>query len=90
MNQVLKNSVYRIANQEQIDYIAQKADLLPEEEKILNLWHKGENDLDIMEEIGMSKNAYEATELIIKTKVAVSVFGCIDRCKWEDERVGAC
>lgn len=88
MNQVLKNSVYRIANQKEIDYIAVKADLLPEEKQILNMWHKGENDLNIMEEIGMSKNAYEATEMIIKTKVAVSVIGCIEKCMWEDERVG--
>lgn len=88
MNQVLKNSVYRIANQKQVDYIAEKADLSEEEKQILIMWHKGINDLDIMEELYISKNAYEATEMIIKTKVAVSVFGCIDRCMWEDKKVG--
>lgn len=82
MNQVIKN-IYRLANQKQIDYICKLADLQPEEVKIVNMWHQGEPDLNIQEEIGISRNAYDAAADLIEEKVTITVFGLIDKSMWE-------
>ena len=85
MNQILKDVIYSKGTQEHVDFIAKCSGMNAEEKQILQMLHEGRTDLYIQEELGLSKTAYKDRELLMRIKVVLAVFRCIDRCMNEDK-----
>lgn len=77
MNQAVKDTVYRLGTQTEVDFMAALGGMNDEEKQMFQMWHDGINDLDIQEELGMSKNAFAAVEKRVRNKLLVAVFSCI-------------
>lgn len=77
MNQILKDCVYTLGSDEEVEFIAMLGGMNDEDKKVFNLLHLNENDLDIQAELGLSKEAYKRIEDSVRKKVLIAVFKCI-------------
>lgn len=78
MNQVLKENVYKLGNNEHVEFIADLSGM-DEEEKILFMYlHKGYSDLTIQNEMSLSRKAYDRIERTVRTKLTLGIFQCIN------------
>ena len=87
MNQNLKGSVYQLGTEEQCEFVGRCAGLTEQEMTILMAWHRGEGDLDIMADVGLSETSYRPIEHRIRMKVAIAIFDCINFKKMYIEKL---
>lgn len=78
MNQCLKDSVYSMGTQEQVDYMAKVGGMNEEESKVFQMLHEGRSDEAIQMNLGMSRKYYERVEAQVSRKLTVAIFHCID------------
>lgn len=86
MNQVLKDRVYRMGTQKQVDYISKIGGMNEEEYNVFNLIHHGYTDLYIQEELNLSRKSYDRIIESVRAKLLLAVFECINyKIDKEDE-----
>lgn len=84
MNQILKDVIYSKGTQAHVDYLAEISGMNNDEKAILQYAHEGQTDLYAQEELGFSKGTFKDKELLMRIKVVLGVFKCIDRCMKAD------
>lgn len=84
MNQILKRRVYKLGTPEQVMYIAERGGMDATETAVFERLHRGETDIAIMGELGLSDNAYEEIEASVSIKTAVGILMCIEQCRLMD------
>ena len=87
MNQALKNDVYQLGTDETAEFVAVCAGLNQVEHDIFMAWHRGDGDLDVMADNGLTETSYKPIERRIRTKVAIAVFDCINFKKMYLEKI---
>lgn len=78
MNQCLKDSVYSMGTQEQVDYMKKSGGMNDEEAAVFQMLHEGKSDESIQLNLGMSRKYYERVEAQVSRKLTVAIFHCID------------
>ena len=84
MNQILKRRVYKLGTEDQLAYVAKRGGMDDTEAEIFRRLHKGESDLQIQGELGLSDSVYEDLELSVSLKTAVGVLMCIEQCRQQE------
>ena len=78
MNQILKRCVYRMATVQQAKFLARLGNMDEDETEILLALNKGKDDQYIMDQLGVTKNAYDLIERSMRAKILLAVFNCIN------------
>lgn len=79
MNQALKDAVYGKGNSEELSFLARCGGMNAEETEVLKLIHDGNSDLNIQEQMHLSRRAYERVENSVRSKLCIAVFHCITK-----------
>lgn len=78
MNQVLKDTIYSMGTQRQVNYMAMLGGMNDEERRMFQLIHEGRTDLYIQTELNLTRETYKKIEDSVRKKLLVAVFSCID------------
>lgn len=78
INQTIKNRIYSLGTEKQLKFLSGKGGLTDEEYKLLILNHQNKPDSIIEDELCISKETRQEMEQLIKIKMAVAVFHCVD------------
>lgn len=79
MNQILKNSIYTLGTQEQLDFLAVTGGMTESERRVLQMLHEDCTDLTIQESLGIPRKQYPSVEQMVRLKLALAVFECINK-----------
>lgn len=79
MNQILKDSVYGLGTQKQIDYMAEIGGMNDEERKFFQLVHERKSDQFIQDELGLSRRSFDRVQSAVKAKLTIAIFSCINK-----------
>jgi hypothetical protein len=78
MNQVLKSVVYGKGTRKQAEFMADIGGMNDEERQMFLLIHDGESEIGIQAEMGLSRKSYERIEELVRAKLSLAVFECIN------------
>ena len=78
MNQILKERVYAMGNQAQVDFLKHISGMDEEEQKAFQMMHEKKSDEFISDSLGMSRKYYEKVIESMRTKLLVGVMQCIN------------
>ncbi len=77
MNQVLKN-IYQLGNNAQVGFIAELAGMTEDETYLFHKLHDGETDLNIQQDMNLSRSVYEDMVDAVRIKLIIGIFDCIN------------
>lgn len=83
MNQILKDTVYGKGTQRQVNFMAEIGGMNEEERQMFQLIHEGKSDIYIQQEMSLSRKAYERIEELVRSKLLIACFECIN-CHMEE------
>lgn len=78
MNQVLKDSVYGMGTDKQVDFMANVGGMNEEEHAVFKLLHRKKSDTYIQYELGLSRKSYDRIVESVRAKLLLAVFYCIN------------
>lgn len=78
MNQILKERIYQMGTQKQINFMAHIGGMNEEEKQLFNRLHEGKPDSVIQDELNMSRKTYNRIEESVRAKLLLAVFECIN------------
>lgn len=79
MNPVLKERVYRLGTQEQVDWLKWFSGMNEEESEMYQMYHDGRNDLDVEQALSITKSTRADMEDLVAKKLAFGLIICADR-----------
>lgn len=77
MNQVLKDSVYGMGTQEQVDFLAVLGGMNEEDKTLFQLLHENKPDLFIENKMAIDRKTRSRIENLVRMKLGIAVFRCI-------------
>lgn len=78
MNQTIQRRVYQLGNRDQVAFIANLSGMDGEVRKVFEMLHRGCKEREICDTLGMEHDAYSAIEDMVKIKLALAIFDCIN------------
>lgn len=79
MNQILKDSVYKLGNNQHVEFLSNVGGMDEEERNVFMMLHKGYSDITIQTDLNLSRKAYDRIERTVRTKLTLALFECINR-----------
>lgn len=78
MNQILKDAVYCNGNRKHVDFIAEIGGMTPEEKRVFEYIHDGEQDVYIQMQMGLSRKTYDRISEQVRRKTLTAIMNCIE------------
>lgn len=79
MNQVLKDVVYTLGTQKQVDFVAEVGGMNYEEKMFFQLQHERKSDSYIQDEMCLNRRSFDRIQESVRAKLKLAVFYCINK-----------
>lgn len=86
MNQTIQRRVYQLGNKDQVAFIADISGMDGEVRTAFEMLHSGCKETQICDALGCSIDAYHNIEDMIKTKLTIGIFECINIARSQNKR----
>lgn len=78
MNQAIKDNVYKLGNNDHVNFMAFVSGMDDEESQVLMMLHQGCSDITIQNDMGLTRKSYDRIERTVRVKLALGMFQLIN------------